>query len=111
MSGTFTTRVAQQEDVEDAARVVAEGLDEMLERWMMILEAAELVRLEREERRLQSGEKRGEKDEPSDDRQQNDERGRGHPAARRRSRPQFPRGKFKRAGLPLISDGSKLTPR
>ena len=100
--------VAQEQDVEDAPRIIAEGLNEILQRGMLILEPTKLVRLEREERRLQPGEKRGEKNESRDNRQENDEAGRGHSAPRRRSRPQSRGGKIKRAGLPLISDGSKL---
>ena len=51
-------RVGEQENVEHAARIVAENLDELLERRMLFLEPPELMGLEGKERGLESGEKR-----------------------------------------------------
>ena len=76
--------VAEQEDVEDAPRVIAKDLDEVLQRRMLVLEAAQLVRLEREERGLQSGEERGAEDENRDDQDEEDETAERHSALRRR---------------------------
>ena len=104
-------RVAEQEHVEDAARVIAKRLDEVLQRRMSVLEPSKLVRLERKQRRLQAREQRRETGERRDDREEQNETADCHSAARRRSRAHLPRGKFKRAGLPLILDGSKLRRR
>ena len=51
-------RVAEQEDVEHAARVVAEGPEEICEGGMLLLQTLNLMAFQREERRLQAGKKR-----------------------------------------------------
>src|SRR4029077_723128 len=50
-------RVAEQEDVEHAARVVAKGSEEICEGRVLLLQALNLVAFQREERRLQTGKK------------------------------------------------------
>ena len=72
-SGTLTSTSAEQEDVEDAARILAKDADEFLERRMFLLEPPELMGLEGEERGLQSGEKRRPEDQDRDDEKEKDE--------------------------------------
>ena len=82
--------------------MIAKGLDEILERWVRLFEAAKLMGLEREERRLQAGEDGGEKNQDADDQQKQS----GHRPARRALH--LRRKKCMRAGLPLISDAVRL---
>ena len=75
---------------------------------MLILEASQLVRLERKERGLQPGEERGAEDEDRDDQEEEEKTPECHSALRRRLCRYSPSRKFAHAGLPLISDNSKL---
>jgi hypothetical protein len=50
-------RIPEQENVEDASRILAKDLDELLERRVLFLEPPELMRLERKKCGLQSGKK------------------------------------------------------
>ena len=67
---------------------------------MLVLQPPQLMRLEGEERGLQSGKKRGAEDKRRDDQKEEDETSRRHSAPRPRLREC--RRKFERAGLPLI---------
>jgi hypothetical protein len=49
--------VAKEENVQDAARIIAEGAQEIAERGILRLEALDLVALEREEGGLEAGKK------------------------------------------------------
>ena len=59
-------RVAEQEDVEHAARVVAEGPQEICEGGVLLLQTLNLVAFQRKERRLQTGKKRRAVDQEND---------------------------------------------
>ena len=59
-------RVAEEENVEDAPRVVAEEPEEIGERGMLFVQALDLVAFQREERRLQPGKKRRAGDQEDD---------------------------------------------
>ena len=99
--------VAEEQDIEDAARMIAEGLDEVLQRRMLVLETAELVRFEREQRGLQAGEESGSEDQCADEQQEQSEEESGHSAPW--SRVVYSCGRNStRAGLPLISAATRL---
>ncbi len=85
--------------------MIAEGLDEVLERRMLVLQAPELVRLQGKERRLEPREKRGGEDECADEEQNKEESGHSAPWSRVVSSRCW---KSTRASLPLISAASRL---
>jgi len=64
--GDVRENVAKQKDVENATRVLSKHADEFLQRWMFFLEAAKLMRLEGEERGLQTRKERRPEDEDRD---------------------------------------------
>ena len=101
--------VGQQQDVQNAARILAKHLDELLEGRMLFLEPAELMRLEGKERGLKSGKKRGTKNQKRDDQQEKREAERRHPSPRPRLRHRVPSEEPKRARLPIISAALKLS--
>ena len=59
-------RVGEQENAQNASRIIAKNLDELFERRVFFLEPPKLMRLEGEERGLESGKKRGPKDQNRD---------------------------------------------
>ena len=85
-------RVAEQDHVQDAARVVAEDVDEILQRRVVFLEAAKLMRLQCEERGLQPGEKRRAEGQRAAEHEQEDETPVCHSGPRQRARETFAGG-------------------
>jgi hypothetical protein len=63
--------VAEQEDVQDAPRVLAEDVNEFLQRRMFLLQLPELMRLEREERGFEAREERRPDDQDRDEKKEN----------------------------------------
>ena len=55
--------VAQKQEIQNPARIFLEKMNELAETGAMLFQAAELIRLEREERRFQSRKKRGTEDQ------------------------------------------------
>src|SRR2546430_5761883 len=102
--------VAEQENVENPARARAKDADEFFERWMLLLEAAELMGLEREERGLEPGKKRRPKDEDGDEKKKNGDGQRRHGRLRRRRRSDRSSRRLKRRRLPIIAGAVKLRP-
>ncbi len=90
MSGTFTTASLRRRTLRTRRGLSRKAWMKFFSDGCLILQAAELMRLERKERGLQAREKRGEEDERRDNRQENDEAGRGHSAPRRRFAPAIP---------------------
>ncbi|MEP6585279.1 MAG: hypothetical protein ABJB70_00985, partial [Candidatus Udaeobacter sp.] len=63
--------VAQQQHIQNAARIFAENLYEIRKPRMILFEAAQLVRLQQGERCFHSGKKRGAEDQNGDGAQHN----------------------------------------
>src|SRR5205807_6458534 len=89
-------RVAQKENVENASRILAEDANELSERWMFLLEPAQLMGLEREERGLESREKARPEDQDRDGEKENGEDRQRHFSLRRRSCNRSPSRRLKR---------------
>ena len=101
-------RVTEQEDVEDAARILAEDAQEISQRRVLRLQALNLVPFQGEQRRLQAGEKRRAGNQENDRAKKKREPDCRHPspAAVRTS---ALRGKTMGARLPVISAEPKLS--
>ena len=77
----------------------------------MLLEPAQLMGLEREERGLEAGEKPGPEDQNRDGKKEKGEsRAASFLALRRRRANRWPSRRLKRARLPIIAGATKLRP-
>ncbi len=110
IEGNVDQRIREQEDVEDAPRVVAENPDELLQGGMLFLEPAQLMGLEGEERGLESGEESGPEDQERDGKEEKGKSRQRHFSLRRRSCNRSPSRRLKRARLPIIAGATKLRP-
>ena len=107
-SGTLTSVSPKQEDVEHAARILAEGPQEISERRMLLLQALDLVTFQREKRRLQARKKRRAGNQEDDRGEEKSEPDCRHPSpAAVRTQPSV--GKTMRARLPVISAETRLS--
>ena len=102
--------VAEKEDIEDAPRILAKDVDEVLERRIFFLQLPELMGLEREQRGFEPREKRGPEDQDRDGKEEKSKSRQRHFSLRRRGCNRSPSGKVKRARLPIIAGATKLRP-
>src|SRR5947207_9669339 len=99
--------IRKQENVENAARIVAESLDEMFQGWMRFLELAQLMGLEGKERGFEPGKKRRPENQDGDGEEAKDKGRQRHFSLRRRWCNRSSSRKVKLARLPIIAGAIK----
>jgi len=101
-------RVAQQQNIEDAPRIIAKSAQEIAERSVLFFEPLDLMALEREQRRLQTRKKRRAENEKDDRAKENAKTDRRHPSVAAVRGTALLRKRM-RAGLPVISAETRLS--